>query len=264
MSDSINFFYMAIFFILGTILGSFANVAIYRYFSGESLWWPGSKCPSCQTPIKWFDLIPIISWFVLSRKCRKCQTPISAQYPLVEFVMGILFLLAYLKFGISVSLIEILLFFLGLVIVSAIDLKVYLLPDVYTLSGLAIGLIGSVLNPERSFYDALAGVLLGGGFPWFVAYLYYLWRKEEGLGGGDIKLLAWMGAVLGWQAIPFIMIVASVVGSLAGLWAMRHSEKGLKTVIPFGPFLSLGALIYALGGQYLAHLYIEFLLPGLF
>lgn len=251
-------------FILGTIIGSFVNVAALRYLSGESVVWPGSKCPACQVPIAWYDNVPILSWLILRGRCRKCRGGISYQYPIVEFLLGSLFLATYLKFGPTWTMVEVLVLLTGLVIVSLIDLKSYLLPDIYTLPGIGLGLLGAWLNPERSFGNALAGVVLGAGFLWALSYAYYLWRKQEGLGGGDIKLLAWMGAVLGWESLPFIMLAASIVGSIAGLWTMRSSQKGFKTMIPFGPYLALGSVAYIFFAEYFARKYAEFLFPFLF
>jgi leader peptidase (prepilin peptidase) / N-methyltransferase len=130
------------------------------------------------------------------------------------------------------------------------------------LSGIVIGLVGALLNPERSFLDALLGVLIGGGFLWAIAYFYFVFRKEEGMGGGDIKLLAWMGAVLGWKAIPFVIITSSVVGSLGGIWVALKQKKGMKAAIPFGPYLALGAVAYLFGGQEIASWYLKLFIPG--
>lgn len=246
-------------FCLGAIFGSYSNVAIYRYLSGESVVWPGSKCPSCQTPLRWYHNIPIFSWVALKGKCQFCSKPISKQYWIVELFLGILFYLAYLKVGWTWTLVEYFIFLTGLVIVSGIDLKSYLLPDIYTWPGIFIGLIGAYLNPEREFISALLGVLFGGGFLWSLAWMYKKWRGEDGLGGGDIKLIAWIGALLGWEAIPFVMILSSLLGTLAGLLTMRSSQKGFKTMIPFGPHLALGSVIYLLFGDYFSRKYAEIL-----
>jgi leader peptidase (prepilin peptidase)/N-methyltransferase len=156
-----------------------------------------------------------------------------------------------------------LIFLFALIIACFIDIDHFLLPDVFTLSGIVIGLIGALLNPERSFVDALLGVLLGGGFLWAIAYFYYVIRKEEGMGGGDIKLLAWIGAVLGWKAIPFVIIASSVVGTVGGAFAAYRDRKGMKTVIPFGPYLALGAVVYLFGGDGIAHWYLGLFIPEL-
>jgi leader peptidase (prepilin peptidase)/N-methyltransferase len=173
------------------------------------------------------------------------------------------FALIFNKYGYQWITLEYLVFAWSLIVVSMIDLDHMILPDVFTLSGIVIGLAGAVLNPERSVYDALIGVLVGGGFLWAIAYFYLLLRKEEGMGGGDIKLLAWMGAVLGWTSIPFIVLVSSVLGSLVGLVLAMRSKAGLKSVIPFGPYLALAALLFILEGRQIGLWYIGLFLPDL-
>lgn len=161
--------------------------------------------------------------------------------------MATLFLIAGYVLGPTPTLLESLPFIFALVTSSVIDLDHYLLPDKFTLSGIVIGLVGALLNPDRSFQAAALGVLLGGGFLWAIAYLYYAARNREGLGGGDIKLLAWIGAVLGWQAIPFVILFASVTGAVIGVVMAMRSKEGFNKPIPFGPFLAAGALLFQLG-----------------
>lgn len=255
--------YYIIFFVFGAIFGSFGNVIILRLPKEESIVKPRSYCYSCKTPIKWYDNIPILSWFILRGKCRACGAKFSFRYPLVEIIMGVLFALSYHYAGITWSLIEYLLFVFGLTVCTFIDLDHMILPDEFTLSGIVIGLIGAWLNPQREFMDAFWGVLMGGGFLWGMAYIYYLLTKQEGMGGGDIKLLAWIGALLGWKAIPFVIMTSAIVGSVVGLIASRKQKAGLKTVIPFGPYLALGAVLYLFGGQTIAFWYLDLFLPGL-
>lgn len=253
----------AIVFIFGLMWGSFANVVILRLPNGESVVRPRSRCPKCSTAIKWYDNIPVVSWLILRGRCRQCETSISARYPLVEFLTGLVFALIYLKYGQSWITLEYIIFAWGLIVVSFIDLDHMILPDVFTLSGIVIGLVGAAVNPERSFVSALAGMLMGGGFLWLIAYLYLLFRKEEGMGGGDIKLLAWMGAVLGWTSIPFIILGSSIAGSIVGLVLAARTKAGLKSTIPFGPYLALAALVYMLGGEQIGLWYIGLFLPDL-
>lgn len=249
-------------FALGALWGSFANVVIHRLPLGESVVRPRSQCPKCRNQISWFDNIPIISWFILKGKCRRCGAAISLRYPLVELMSALGFTLIYVHYGFSWITIEYIVFFFGLLVGSWIDIDHMILPDQITLGGLVVGLLGAMLNPERSFWDALLGVLLGGGFLWLIAILYYSLTKNEGMGGGDIKLLAWIGALLGWKAIPFVILVSALVGTMVGLGIALRSSSGLKTAIPFGPYLALGALIYMLGGQTLAQGYLGFFLPA--
>lgn len=173
--------------------------------------------------------------------------------------MGLCFALAYYQLGLSYTLVEILILIFGLIVCSFIDFDHMIIPDKLSLPGIAIGVIGSFLNPERPWWDGLAGVLMGGGFFFAVAYLYFIIRKREGLGGGDIKLLAWVGAVLGWKAIPFVILSSSIIGSFVGIGLALRSGGSSQTVIPFGPYISLGALIYLFfEGQQLSYWYFQF------
>ncbi len=255
--------FIFIFFWLGAILGSFGNVIIYRLPKGESIVSPRSYCYSCKKQIKWYDNIPVISWFILRGKCRSCGAKYSFRYPFVELLTGVLFALAYYYIGMSWTLLEYLIFIFGLVVCTFIDLDHMILPDEFTLSGIVIGLVGAALNPQREFLDSLFGVLMGGGFLWGMAYVYYLLTKQEGMGGGDIKLLAWIGALLGWKAIPFVIMTSAITGSIIGLIMARKQNAGLKSVIPFGPYLALGAIIYLFGGEAIALWYLDLFMPGI-
>lgn len=252
-----------LFFIFGLCLGSFANVLIYRIPKGQKWAWSRSACPHCGKQIALFDNIPVLSYLLLRAKCRQCGGGISWRYPVVELLTGLLFLGLFLKFGWTISLLEYSIFMFGLVVVTFIDFDHMILPDVFTLSGIVIGLIGSVVNPERDFISSFVGVLLGGGFLWCLAYLYFLLRKEEGMGGGDIKLLAWIGAVLGWTSVPFVILSSSLVGSVVGIIVALTTKGGLKTAIPFGPYLALGAIFYVFGGEEIALWYVRLFLPSL-
>lgn len=264
-----SFFAQGSYFILlglGLLLGSFANVVILRWPQGMSFVRPRSFCPKCKKQIAWQDNIPVISFLLLRGRARCCQAVISWRYPLVELTMALVFVLTFWSHGgiWSWTLAEHLLLVFGLVVVSFIDLDHFLLPDLFTLSGLVIGLIGGFLNPERSFWDAMMGSIMGGGFLWTMAWLYLLFKKQEGMGGGDIKLLAWIGAVLGWKAIPFVIISSSLLGSVVGLASMKKSGAGMKTVIPFGPYLALGAGLYVWGGDTIGNWYLSVFFPAFF
>lgn len=250
-------------FILGAMLGSFANVIIYRLPKGESVVTPRSHCGQCKKTVAWYDNIPILSWFILRGRCRHCQAKFSIRYPLVELLMAVLFVMAYHFIGLNWYLLEVCIFIFSLVTASFIDLDHYILPDVLTLPGIVIGLVGALLNPERDFLNAILGVLLGGGFLYAIAYFYFIIRKQEGMGGGDIKLLAWMGAVLGWKAIPFVIISSSLIGTVGGLFTAFRHKQGMQTVIPFGPYLALGAVLFLFGGESLASWYLHLFIPGL-
>lgn len=261
--ENIDFFYALFVFILGLLFGSFANVIILRLPAGLSVVTPRSHCGACKKTIPWHDNVPFFSWFILRGKCRFCKTPFSVRYALVEMLMGLAFLAVFLKVGPSWLLLEYLVFVFGLITVSFIDLDHMILPDEFTLSGIGLGLAGAFLNPEREFLEAVWGVLLGGGFLWAIAVIYQAIRKQEGMGGGDIKLLAWMGALLGWSSIPFIILTSSLLGTLVGLVQMRKAGGGLATAIPFGPFLALAGFIYLLAGEEITQAYIGLFIPSL-
>lgn len=250
-------------FILGLLLGSFANLLIYRLPLNKPWAWDRSRCSKCQKTIPWFDNIPVFSWFILRGKCRQCGVPYSFRYAIVELLTGFLFALAYWYYGMSWSFLEALIFSWSLVVCSFIDFDHMILPDEFTLSGIVIGLLGAALNPERNLVEALIGVFIGGGFLWFMAIVYYQLTKKDGLGGGDIKLLAWIGAILGWKAIPFVITTSAILGSFVGIYFALRSKQGLKTAIPFGPYLAAASLIFLFGGQTLAQAYFDLFMPGI-
>lgn len=258
----IEFLNYVYFLALGAIFGSFGNVLIYRMPKDESIVSPRSRCGQCQTPVAWYDNIPLFSWFILRGRCRKCKAPFSFRYVVVEYLTAIAFVFCYHQFGFSWFLFEALIFVFGLIVCSFIDIDHMILPDEFTLGGLVLGLAGAFLNPEREFMPALIGALLGGGFLWLMAYIYFSITKVEGMGGGDIKLLAWIGAILGWKSIPFVIMTAAIIGSTIGLSLAWKQKKGLKTMIPFGPYLALAALIYLFGGQTIGEWYFHLFLPG--
>lgn len=204
----------------------------------------------------------MLSWLLLRGKCRYCQAKFSFRYFFVELLTAVLFVLAYYYLGFTWTLLEALIFIFSLVCCTFIDFDHMILPDEFTLSGIIIGLVGAALNPERQLLEAVLGVLVGGGFLWAMAYLYFLFTQKDGMGGGDIKLLAWIGAVLGWKAVPFVIMVSAIIGSVVGLALARKQKQGLKTMIPFGPYLALGAVLYLFGGQAIANWYFNLFLPA--
>jgi leader peptidase (prepilin peptidase) / N-methyltransferase len=250
-------------FILGLLLGSFANLLIYRLPKDQPWAWDRSRCKECGTVIKWYDNIPVLSWFLLRGRCRKCKTPYSFRYVIVELLTGVLFSLCYFYYGFSWLTLEYSIFCWMLVVVSFIDFDHMILPDEFTIGGIVIGLIGAALNPERNFMESFIGVVVGGGFLWLLAYFYFVYSKKEGLGGGDIKLIAWIGAILGWKVIPFVITSSAILGSFVGIAVAIKSKEGLKAAIPFGPYLALGALLSIFQGQTLAQHYLSLFLPGL-
>lgn len=260
MSD-LKFLEVTFGFLFGAIFGSFANVLIYRMPANESIL-KGSRCSSCNAPVRWYHNIPMIGYFILKGKCASCGAPFSIRYPLVEFIMALLFAGVVYIYGTTWTSLEYLILVFGLVTAGFIDYDHMILPDEITLGGLVLGLIGAALNPERQFLDALYGVLFGGGILWLVAYVYFVFTGRDGLGGGDIKLLGWLGALLGWRSIPFIILSSSIIGSVVGLILSRKNEDGLKTMIPFGPFLALGAILYIFGLKSVGIWYVDLFFPS--
>jgi leader peptidase (prepilin peptidase) / N-methyltransferase len=236
-------------FLLGAVLGSFGNVLIWRLPRGESVAWPGSHCPACDAPIRWFDNIPLASWLALRGRCRACRAPISRRYPLVEGLCGALFLAVALRFGAGAHAFVLALLCWALVVVTFIDLDHLIIPDAVTFPGMAAGLAASFLSGGPGWRSSLLGLALGYGLLFSIAWSYQKLRGREGMGMGDFKLLGMIGAVLGAGALPVTVLAASLTGSLAGLAAMAVSRRGLSLAIPFGPFLSLGALVHLFFGR---------------
>jgi len=229
--------------ILGALIGSFLNVCILRLPQEESIITPGSHCPHCKTPIKFYDNIPLVSYLLLKGKCRKCRGYISLQYPLIEGITALGSLILFMKFGPSLSYLIYFAFVAALIVITVIDLYHQIIPDVISLPGIGAGLLASLIIPQITFLNSLLGVLLGGGSLFLVATLYQWLFKREGMGGGDVKLLAMIGAFLGWKAVILTILLGSLIGSITGIIIMVSKGKDFKYAIPFGPFLSLGAVI---------------------
>lgn len=231
--------------LFGAIVGSFLNVVILRLpEKGASIVFPGSHCPHCKTPIQWYDNIPVLSFLFLRGRCRSCRTAISWQYPLVEALMAGLSLALFQKFYLSILFAVYFPFVAALLVIIFIDLEHQIIPDVISISGIILGFLCSFFNPLVSWQDAALGILFGGGTFYLVALGYYLFTKREGMGGGDIKLLAMIGAYLGWISLPFVIFSSSLLGALIGIVAMVQQKKGGKTVIPYGPFLAFAAYLF--------------------
>lgn len=242
-------------FIMGACIGSFLNVCIYRIPESRSIVSPGSACPKCNTEIKFYDNIPIISWLLLIGKCRTCSEPISVRYPLVELLTGLLALASVIRFGMSADFFIYYILICTLVIITFIDLDLQIIPDIISLPGIPLGFMASFLLTSLSFKDSLIGILIGGGSLFLVAWGYQLITGKEGMGGGDIKLLAMIGAFIGWQGVCFTIFVSSATGSLIGAILMLFAKKDLKFAVPFGPFLSIGAIAYLFFGPELIFWY---------
>lgn len=243
-------------FLFGAIIGSFLNVVILRLpAEDESIVFPASRCPQCLTPLSWHENIPMLSFLFLRGRCRHCQTRISLQYPAVELCMALLSAAIVHRFGLTITAGGYFLFCAALVVIIWIDLQHQIIPDIISLPGIILGFLFSIASPALTWQDSLYGLLLGGGVLYLIALFYYLWKKQEGMGGGDIKLLAMIGAFLGWQSLPFVIFGSSLSGSIIGILAMIKQRKGGKTRIPFGPFLSLAALVYLFFSEQINLLY---------
>jgi leader peptidase (prepilin peptidase)/N-methyltransferase len=236
--------------ILGLILGSFSNVCIHRYLQETSIIKPGSHCPQCSHSLAWWENIPIISYLLLRGRCRSCRQPISLRYPLVEAISGIWALLVALEFGFGWPWLVYLVFGGVLIIISFIDLDSFLLPDVYTVPGAVAALLSAGFLLPLSWSDALIGAAAGGGGFWLIQKTYKALKGIEGLGSGDVKLMFLLGALLGWQTLPMMIFFASVSGLAVSLvFVLQKGSRGLQTAVPFGPFLSLGAMVSILFGS---------------
>jgi len=242
--------------VFGALVGSFLNVCIFRLPKEESIVWPGSHCPHCKNAIKFYDNIPVVSYFLLRGRCRYCKGSISLQYPLVEGITALSSLFLIIKFGPSLSYLVYFAFVSALIVITVIDLYHQIIPDVISLPGIGVGLLVSLIIPQITFSNSLIGVLLGGGSLFLVATLYQWLFKREGMGGGDVKLLAMIGAFLGWKAVILTILLSSLIGSVTGITIMVLKGKNFKYAIPFGPFLSLGAVISLFYGKNIINWYL--------
>ncbi len=239
----------------GVAIGSFLNVCVYRLPRGESIVSPPSRCPSCGQGLRWFDNVPVWSWIRLGGRCRTCRATISPVYPFVEAVTGTLFLLQYWQLGWQPLLGIRLLFVAAMIVLFVIDLQHRILPDVITLPGIVIGLAASMFL-EPGWQAALIGVAAGGGVLWAVGEAYFRVRGEEGMGVGDVKMLAMIGAFLGWQLTLVTLLFASLTGSAVGVGMVMFDRRHMKYQLPLGSFLAAGAVVAAHFGQSLIAWYV--------
>ncbi len=235
--------------LLGAVVGSFLNVCIYRIPEGRSIVFPASHCPVCSQPIQWYDNVPIISFLILKGKCRKCAQRISPLYPFVELLTALMAVLLFRKYGLSLDFLFAFLFTCALIVITFVDLRHQIIPDVITLPGIPLFALAAIFFMDITIKDSLIGILAGGGFLYLVAITYQLLTKREGMGGGDIKLLAMLGGFLGWQSIWFIIMAGSIVGAVVGISVMIWRGKDTRYPIPFGPFLSAAAMGYLFWGD---------------
>ncbi len=251
---------------IGAIVGSFLNVVIHRYPREESIAFPASHCPHCNTPIRWYDNVPVLSFLILRARCRACAEPISVRYPLVELANALLYLAIFLRTGATLGFLPLAAAASMIIALIYIDADIQILPDVIDLPGILVGLFAGwlglgTLYPglvlATSLLDSLLGALFGASVLLAVIGLYWLVRRVEGMGQGDVKMLAMIGAILGWRAVPGVLLVASITGALIGIPAAMRSGRGMQLAIPFGVFLGFAMLIVLFFGQTLAGWYLS-------
>jgi leader peptidase (prepilin peptidase)/N-methyltransferase len=245
--------------LFGLIVGSFLNVCIYRLPRRLSIVWPASRCTSCGRALKWYENIPVLSYLALGGHCRTCRSPISIVYPVVELVTAITFLVMFARFGLQPLLAVRLVFGCAMIVLLFIDLQHRILPNAITLPGIVVGVTASFLVPAPpGWLDSLIGAAAGAGVLFAIGELYLRIRHEEGLGMGDVKMLGMIGAFLGWKLMLVAMVIASLLGSIVGLTVIAARKGGMKSALPFGTFLAIGALVAAVAGEAILDWYLGF------
>ncbi len=256
-------------FAVGAIIGSFLNVVIHRYPREESIVFPASHCPHCNAIIRWYDNIPILSYIILGARCRNCREPISLRYPLIELANGLFYLAIFQRTSVSLTFLPLAAIVSMTIALIYIDLEVGLLPDVITYPGIIIGIaIGylqlGAMYPEFTLADSWIDSLIGGAMGALLIYgIRVTWlfvRKREGMGWGDVKMLAMIGAIVGWRALYPELMIASITGAIAGGLVALRSERGMQAAIPFGIFLGLALLVVIFFGPTLLGWYLALLL----
>jgi leader peptidase (prepilin peptidase) / N-methyltransferase len=242
---------------MGLAIGSFLNVAIYRLPRRESLMWPASHCTACDRPLAWFENVPVFGWLALGGRCRTCRARISVQYPIVEALAGAVFVAGYVIYGWTPLLAMRLLFATAMIVLFVIDLQHQILPNVITLPGIVVGFVASLFLPP-GWLSSLIGILAGGGILFAISEAYYWTRGHEGLGMGDVKMLAMIGAFLGWPLMLLTLILASFSGSIVGVALLASGRGSMKLALPFGTFLAVGALVAAVAGDPILDWYLGF------
>jgi leader peptidase (prepilin peptidase)/N-methyltransferase len=241
----------------GLAWGSFLNVVIYRLPLRMSLFKPSSSCPHCKEKIKFYDNIPVLSFLFLQGKCRRCKARISLRYPLVELLTAVCFLLLYFQHSLSFFFFASCLFACALIALGFIDFYHQILPDEITLPGLLLALIYSLFRTDLNLRQALVGAVAGAGFLLFIYVAYYLLRKKEGLGLGDVTMMLLIGAYLGWRQAFFTLILASFVGALVGIFFIFYRKKDFQYSLPFGTFLAPAAFAALLWGERIISAYLS-------
>jgi leader peptidase (prepilin peptidase)/N-methyltransferase len=241
--------------ILGLLLGSFFNVCIYRIPRDQSIVFPPSHCTSCNHSLAWIDLFPVLSYIFLGGRCRYCKTRISSQYPVVELLTAGVFLIIYNHFGLGWTFVQYCILFSILIIVAFIDQEHQIIPDLLVIIGIVTGAIFIVAGISVSWWDGLIGMLVGGGIFWIIAVLSEAILKKEGMGGGDIKLMAMIGLTLGWKYTLLSILLSIYTGGIIGSILLYLRKKKRGDHIAFGPFIAIGSFIAAIYGKQLLYWY---------
>jgi leader peptidase (prepilin peptidase)/N-methyltransferase len=256
MTEFWTIYWLVLIFILGLCLGSFLNVCICRIPREISVAWPPSHCPNCNSRIKWYDNIPVLSWFLLHAKCRNCKLPISVVYPVIELLTGFFFLTIWLIYGFSWFTPIYMLAVFGLLLGTFVDLEYMILPDRVTIGGMILFPVISTIFPHLQgettwmggLKDSLIGIAAGFGTLWIVREAGTAALKKEAMGFGDVKLMGTLGALFGWEAVIYIIFFSAMIGSVAGISLIALQRKGIKSEIPYGPYIALAAFSWMLGG----------------
>lgn len=245
---------------IGLQIGSFCNVVVHRLPRDIPLSLPSSHCPHCEIDIAWFDNIPLFSWLSLSGKCRYCRGSISVRYPILELSMAVMWgaIVYLMRDAPVVFIIESIIFVSMLWVLSIIDIETMLLPNKITFPGIAIGLGFSYYL--GNIESAIIGAFAGYWSFWLIAKVYFLIKGHEGMGQGDFKLLAMLGAFMGWQALPFIIFISSFVGAIIGSVMLILAKRGMGTEVPYGPYLALAGVIQFFFGTEIYRLFVTYIL----
>jgi leader peptidase (prepilin peptidase)/N-methyltransferase len=238
--------------VLGLVVGSFLNVVIARVPEGRSVWRPRSACPACGALIAWYDNVPVLSFLALRGRCRSCGVAIPWRYPIIELLTGAAFALAYFARGLGVDFAVASALLATLIAITAIDLRHQIIPDVITLPGIAAGFVASLATGRVSWLDSLIGIAVGGGI-----FLVIILVSGGGMGGGDMKLGAMLGAFLGWKLGLLALLMAVLAGGAVAIGLLALGRKGRKEAIPFGPFLALGGAASLLWGHEILDWYLS-------
>jgi leader peptidase (prepilin peptidase)/N-methyltransferase len=248
-------FWVVLAAVFGAVIGSFLNVCIHRLPRGLSVVRPASACPACGHELTWYENIPLISYAALRGRCRRCRVPISWRYPFIEVLTSLVFAVAVWWYGPGWLLVSRLVLACSLVALFAIDLEHHLLPNLITLPGIVVGFAFSLVT-EPGWVSSLVGIVVGGGALWAVAEAYYRLRHEEGLGMGDVKMLAMIGAFIGWRLTIVTLMLGSLAGSAIGLYIIATRRGDMKYALPFGTFLAIGAAAAVVVGPSLLDWYL--------